>query len=122
MRENGVNEIYPVSESHRRGRCLAVPDAGNVCSEEHFTNSETSLVSRFHGLINFFVIMYTKEVYGFVDSWDAARPCERTLPSALVRALQPGRPRPPLEHSAAGPSGTNTPRWDSTCTYSGNSS
>lgn len=58
-----------------------------MCSEEHFTNSEISLVSRFHGLINFFVPMYTKEVYGFVDDWDATRPCEWTPPSALVRAL-----------------------------------
>lgn len=38
--------------------------------------------------------------------------CEWTLPSALERALQPGRPRPLLELSAAGPSGTNTPQWD----------
>lgn len=38
--------------------------------------------------------------------------CEWTLPLALERALQPGQPRPVLELSAAGPSGTNTPQWD----------
>lgn len=43
---------------------------------------------------------------GMTLSW-----CEWTLPSALERALQPGRPRPPLELAAAGPSGTNTPQW-----------
>lgn len=46
---------------------LTVPDTGNVCSKEHFTNSKYLLISRFYGLISFFVIMYTKEVYGFLD-------------------------------------------------------
>lgn len=55
---------------HRHGPWLAVPDPGNVCSKEHVTNSEILLISRFHGLMNFFVIIYTKEVYGFVDNWN----------------------------------------------------
>lgn len=44
----------------------------NCACKEHVTNSEIALTSRFHGLINFFVIIYiyTKEVYGFVDFWD----------------------------------------------------
>lgn len=63
-------ESAPHEMAQRRTRSAA-PDAGAVCSEERVTNSEVVLTSRFHGLINFFVIIYTKEVYGFVDSWDA---------------------------------------------------
>lgn len=62
-------ESAPCEMAQTRSRS-AVPDAGVVCPEERVTNSEVVLTSRFHGLINFLVIIYTKEVYGFVDSWD----------------------------------------------------
>lgn len=74
--------------------------------KEHFTNSEILLISRFHGLINFSVVIYTKEVCGCVDCRCDPGWCEEWLtgPPALTELLQ--------ELSAEGSSSISAPRWD----------
>lgn len=45
---------------------FTVPDTRNVCSKKHLTNSKCYLFLDFLAELVFFMIIYTKEVYGFV--------------------------------------------------------
>lgn len=69
--ESTLYERYPEVDAW-----LPVPGTGNVFKRA-FYQLKIVLISRVHGLIHFFFIVCTKELYGFVDFWHDACWCER---------------------------------------------
>lgn len=75
-----IHEIYTVWELNKSEHLVNCTRYWKRVFKRAFYQLKIVLISRVHGLIHFFFIVCTKELYGFIDFWHDACWCENERP------------------------------------------